>query len=760
MATSPLIADETIALTPEGASRRISIGRDAVGNVLVNGEGNNVQVTLIVADERLISASISAGAIDNPYRGLDAFREVDSAWFFGQTKLIRRTWVLFQKLQRGADPRILAIVGASGSGKSSLVRAGLVPELAREPMDGLESPKILVLRPGLKPLYRLAEVLAQLHGATAEILERLKTTSSEKKYDGLYEFAVGVLRGESSRIVIVIDQFEEVFTECEDATSRIAFLENLAYAASVSDKIVSVIITLRSDFVGTIKTPLAFATAVRENKVFVQPMARDELREAIVMPARQLGYPWPQGLVENLVAQAEGRAGALPLLEFALKRLWADHVGGRLDEKSWSSRLIEDFLVQAADVLYESAGQTASERTRDQNIIRQAFVAMVQLGEGVADTRRVARLSEFVADGEDVEHVRAVLSPFTAPEARLSSVSEQGGEPVYELTHEALIGSWDRLRNWLGNVADRSEAERIRRNLRLHRKLSAAATEWKAGTGNLLSQLELKQLEKYAISSDETAFIRASRIDARRRKFVEMALAAAVVIMAGGIAIRYGYAEYVTRTALECDLFAAERDNVVGVPGVEYDRIIAKKAIPACESAVRSQPDNPRLMHNLGRSYDAAGRYKEANFWYTKAVALGWAWSQNNLGENFLAGRGVTMDFAKAVPLLRAAAERGAGQAGAEDAVKQANINYARSDYTSWFDDPAFASILEKALITKGFLDQAKAQKKWNPKLSDAVQAFKKSAILPEKGVTLRVLDQLGVVGDFSDMVKLKIKNN
>jgi hypothetical protein len=488
----------------ENDKRGILIGHDAVGNVLVNGTGNNVQVTLVIADQRLLSGySISAAAvtsIDNPYRGLDAFREVDAAWFFGQTKLIRRTWVLFQKLQRGADPRILAIVGASGSGKSSLVRAGLVPELAREPMEGLESPKILVLRPGPTPLRRLAEVVAHMHGSVSEIEERIKPASTSAKFDGLHQIAAGLPDAGRSRIVIVVDQFEEVFTECKDAASRVAFLENLAYAASMPDKVDSVILTLRSDFVGTIKAPPAFANAVRENKLFVQTMARTELSQAIVMPARQLGFPWPQALVENLIAQAEGRAGALPLLEFALKRLWPDHVAGRLDEKMWSSHLIEDFLVQAADVLYELAGATAAERTKDQNIIRHAFLAMIQLGEGVADTRRVARLSEFVADGEDAEHVRDVLAPFSAPEARLISASEQEGEPTYELTHEALIGSWDQLRAWLGNVADRAEAERIRRDLRLRRKLSTAAVEWKAGSGGLLSAPEIVQLEKYVLS--------------------------------------------------------------------------------------------------------------------------------------------------------------------------------------------------------------------------------------------------------------------
>lgn len=500
--------------------RAIAIGRDALGNVLVTGDGNDVRVTLIVADQRLLSSygvSPPPGQpIENPYRGLDAFREADAAWFFGRAKLTRRMWVLFQTLQRGSDARILAVVGASGSGKSSLVRAGFLTELARQPMEGLESPKVLVLRPGPAPLRRLAEVLGHLDGTGAAIEDRLAARSDTGRFDALHRIAMALPDAGRSRLVLVIDQFEELYTECKDTAARTTFLENLALAVSAPDKLVSVILTLRNDFAGAVKAPTAFATAVRENRLIVQAMDRDELGEAISRPAHELGYPWPPALVENLVAQTEGRAGALPLLQFALKRLWPDHVAGRLAETGWSSRLIEDFLVQAADILFETAGATDAERAANQRSIRRAFLAMVQFGEGAADTRRVARLSDFVADGERAEHVAGVLAPFSAAEARLVTASEQEGEPTYELTHEALISSWDRLRAWLGNVPDKGESERIRAGLRLRRRLSTAAAEWKAGSGSLWRPPELELLTRYRgqadadLTTDEKAFADAS----------------------------------------------------------------------------------------------------------------------------------------------------------------------------------------------------------------------------------------------------------
>jgi WD40 repeat protein len=468
--------------TAVSRSSDIVVGRDALGNVFVTGDGNTVQVTLTVvaADARL--RANDAALRDNPYRGLLAFRETDRELFFGREDLIRKLWTRLHAQQRAASPRLLPIVGASGSGKSSLVRAGLLPELVRQPMEAMRTPTVLVLRPGANPMQRLADVLATL--ATASPLPPLDAP------DALHRLAVA--SRDRDRVIVFVDQLEELFTECTSEAARAAFLDALAHAAAQPDGVVSVIFAMRNDFAGALRAHDAFARALREHRFTVSQMAKPQLIEAIEKPAGVLGCPWPSGLVENLVLQCEGRLGALPLLQFALKRLWPAQVAGRLDQR-WSSQLIEDFVVQVADELVD--GGSAEEQTARERILRRAFVAMVQLGEGTADTRRVARLAEIIARGETEHDVRQALAPFVAPEARLLTASELDGEPTYELAHEALIGAWDRLRGWLGHVPNKVDAEAIRGALRFRRQLWLAAQAWRIEHGALLRPPELARAQ-------------------------------------------------------------------------------------------------------------------------------------------------------------------------------------------------------------------------------------------------------------------------
>jgi WD40 repeat protein len=543
-----------------GGDQNLSIGRDAVGNVIVQGHENRVNVTVVVSDQRLVARFASASAADgeakNPYRGLNAFYESDASIFYGRARLVRRAWVSFQKLQQGDCARILPVVGASGSGKSSLVRAGLVPELAREPMSGMEKPTVLIFRPGSTPLSPLAEVVRRLPGLEDVTDESLQVPPGADDFGFLYR-RLAAHATANSRVVFVVDQFEEIFTDCPDAHARGTFLRILAHAASQQDKLVSVIFTLRSDFIGAVETPESFVHAIRENRLSVQAMSRDELFRAICEPAEKLGYPWPPAFVEMLISQAEGRAGALPLLQFALTRLWPDHVADRLQEQNWTTRLIEDFLVEAAESLFDTTGTSDKDRADAQRIIRHAFVCMVQFGEGTPDTRRVARISEMAVAEDDPAYVREVLAPFAAPTVRLITASDQEGEPAYEVTHEALITSWLRFRGWLGQVPDKDEAARIRSDLKIHRRLLTAAVEWKAHRGGLWTQADLTPLPAYlsrnqkSLTANQVEFIAASRRHVKRQQWTMRAgvMALVLLLLAGAALIRMSKSETVQRNA-------------------------------------------------------------------------------------------------------------------------------------------------------------------------------------------------------------------
>jgi TPR repeat protein len=192
-------------------------------------------------------------------------------------------------------------------------------------------------------------------------------------------------------------------------------------------------------------------------------------------------------------------------------------------------------------------------------------------------------------------------------------------------------------------------------------------------------------------------------------------------------------------TALDCDLLAAEVDNNVGVRGIEFDSIATARSIPACRSAVNSDPDNPRLIHELARSLDKAGQYEEAVFWYRKAASLGFAWSQNNLGVMYLAKRGVPLDLEKATEMLRAAVEQN---------NDQAIVNYAETDYSSLFEGvPETTLVLAQALASAGFLNKDDISDRFGPAIRRAVEDFKKKSALPDPGITLGVIDRLGIAG-------------
>ena len=328
-----------------GSNRQIAIHRDAIGSAIVSGDGNKVFIYHYQLDRPVEVASTPPSTPElgaNPYRGLAAFQVEDAAVFFGREDQVERLWLRlrdFQERATQANPpvRLLPILGASGSGKSSLARAGLLPELARKPLPGYRQPRVVVMTPGSSPLQSLAIVLARIATGdptpvekAAEFERVLGKANEQGQADGLRRIANALPNIEQSPLVVLIDQFEEVYSLCKEIGSRDRFIGTLVEAAATPEARVSVVITFRSDFLSeTQKHPQLDQIIGSDQCVVVTAMTSADLRRSIAEPAKQAGHPLDDALIDRLVEQTEGREGALPLLQFALTRIWEGLKAGK-----------------------------------------------------------------------------------------------------------------------------------------------------------------------------------------------------------------------------------------------------------------------------------------------------------------------------------------------------------------------------------------------------------------------------------------------
>lgn len=450
-------------------TRSVQIGYDAVGNTIITGDGN---VVVIEAVRRLAEPPAAPTPLGpNPYKGLAAFDEDDAERFFGREALTEKLWEALRTLHApvGATPplRLLAVVGPSGCGKSSVVRAGLLPELARRPLPGLERARVAALTPGAHPLEALATVLARIATDDPAPIAKAREFAGELKrppHDGLRRIGDSLPGSAGAPLVVLVDQFEEAYALSQDAIERDAFIVNLMGAAADRGGRVSVVLTLRSDFLGATMRHPALNGAIAEQGILVPAMGGEELRRAIAEPAQRAGHPLDDASVDRLIGETLGREGALPLLEFTLTRIWEGMVEGKTPTDTLRSLGgVGGALAGEAERLFERLTES------QQQIARRAFLALVRLGEGTRDTRRRAGLPEMVAAGERPEAVQAVLGAFARDGERLVTLSAEGGEVCVEVTHEALFEHWGRLQDWLTTGRD---------DVRAHRRLAEAAAHW------------------------------------------------------------------------------------------------------------------------------------------------------------------------------------------------------------------------------------------------------------------------------------------
>jgi len=437
--------------------------------------------------------------LQNPYKGLRAFHEADAEEFFGRETLIQQ--IMEHLSQAGADGRFLAVIGPSGGGKSSVVEAGVLPRLRRGALPDSEYWFFVQFFPSASPMQELEAALLRVASDPAQSLfARLRSTDNS-----LNAVINHILPPDESELVMVIDQFEEVFTLVADEAERAHFLSSLYHAVTAPDSRLRLILTLRADFYDRPLLYADFGSLVRQHTEVVLPLNPAELREAIVGPATQAGLRLESGLVEAIIADVSQQPGALPLLQYALTELFERRRGLVLSREVY--REIGGALgalARRAEELYSNLDP------RGQEITRQMFLRLVTLGEGVEDTRRRVMQSELLSVDVSAEHMGRVIEIFGKYRLLTFDNHPVTRAPTVEVAHEALIREWRRVREWLGEA---------RADLQLHRRLIAATEEWLISehdpsflaSGARLVQLEAWQREaSIALNENEREYLDAS----------------------------------------------------------------------------------------------------------------------------------------------------------------------------------------------------------------------------------------------------------
>jgi WD40 repeat protein/class 3 adenylate cyclase len=432
--------------------------------------------------------SLPPADVPCPYKGLVPFEPEDSEFFFGREELVA---TLVERLE---DAPFLAVVGPSGSGKSSLVRAGVVPAIERS-----DPIRAAIIEPGEDPLQALA--------------------------------------GANGAALIVVDQFEEVFTLCREEEERRAFVELLLDRAEQGSRL---IVVLRADFYGHCASHARLAEALENHQALIGPMTEEELRQTIERPAERAGLVLEPGLADSVVRDIVGEPGALPLLSHCLLETWKRRSGRMLTLLGYlQSGAVRGAIAKTAETVYREALTSAQ-----QALARNIFLRLTELGEGTEDTRRRVRVGELTPRREQAADVDEVLSVLV--EARLLTVDED----TVEVAHEALIRHWPTLRAWLdddreGRLVHRRLTEAAREWETLGREPGAlyrgtrlaATTEWAEPHDDELNELEREFLD--AARETELSEAEAAKRRTRRLRALVAALAVLLVcaLAAGGFAL-------------------------------------------------------------------------------------------------------------------------------------------------------------------------------------------------------------------------------
>lgn len=426
------------------------------------------------------SSSIILPDPENPYKGLRAFQQADSSDFFGREALTEQ--LLGRLSESGAISKFLAVVGPSGSGKSSVVKAGVIPAIKRNALEGSEDWFVVEMVPGAEPMEELEAALLRIAVNPPEsLLQQL-----EEDERGLVRAVKRVLPDDETQLLLIIDQFEETFTLVEDEEQRLHFLSSLLAASNDERSRIRIIITLRADFYDKPLNYVNFGNLLRQRTEVVLPLSEEELEIAIKGPAARVGMVVEPGLIKAIVSDVSSQPGALPLLQYALTELFERRNGNMLSLSAYKDiGGAMGALAKRASELYDGLDDEGKEAAR------QMFLRLVTLGDGTEDTRRRALQSELLSLGQDPEIMSLIIDAFGRYRLLTFDHDPQTRSATVEIAHEALIRQWGQLRTWLAENRD---------DLRTQRRLMSAADDWREANQDpsfLLRGTRLQQFEEW-----------------------------------------------------------------------------------------------------------------------------------------------------------------------------------------------------------------------------------------------------------------------
>ncbi|EAW38985.1 WD-40 repeat protein [Lyngbya sp. PCC 8106] len=540
--------DQSLSNQSQGIGNKNVSGDDnAIASVNAMGNANINQSRIITIynyhyQQQTVTTLTEDNTEDNlicPYQGLYHFSYENSEYFFGRD-------VFVEELYQYTETRnFIPVLGASGSGKSSVILAGLVPKLVQA-----GNWQFTHFRPGNDPFHALAQALVPLYEPD---LDKTDGIAQARKLAGYFQdntvplsdvFSTIQRNHPHNRILLIADQFEELYTLCNDEKIRRQFLDTLlntfksfAEQSSLSTVLVG---TMRADFLGNALSYRPLADVLQKGNIMLGPMNENELRDIIEKPAQKLGVSFESGLVERILDDVDKQPGNLPLLEFALTELWKERKGKQLTHNAYKNiGEVSGALTCYADDKFSKLNEQEKQQ------VRRIFVQLVRPGAGTEDTRRVATKAELndsnwdlvkkLADSRLVVTSRTVITREITDNSQPQPDNIKEQETV-EVVHEALIRNWGQLREWMATDREfRTWQERLRASMGYWQ-------EKNRDNGLLLRGAALSQAEEQLknrrdeLSPDEREFIQKSQQYKQRKRQRNTGFLTASFVAISGVA--------------------------------------------------------------------------------------------------------------------------------------------------------------------------------------------------------------------------------